>query len=90
MFSLLINLYIFILDEIKNFWKTVAEISAHCILLVNSTETRMNPDDFKIVKFLSENLFEQSIKDRIILVNTKTTNKKLIEKDEVEFNTWLL
>ena len=70
----------FILDEIRNFWKTVAEISAHCILLVNSTGTRMNPDDFKIVKFLSENPFEQSIKDRIILVNTKTTNKKLIGK----------
>ena len=77
-------------DEIRDFWKSVAEMSVHCILLLNSTGTRMSEHDFKMTKFLSENLFEQSIKDRLILVYTKTNNKKLIEKEEDEVNAWLL
>ena len=64
-------------------------MSVHCIILVNRTGTRMVESDFKMVQFLCENLFDQSIKDRIILVNTNTSNTKLIEKDETEFKSWL-
>jgi len=78
-----------IAKHIRDFWSTVAEISVHCILLVNSTGTRMGEFDFRLAEFLCTSIFEQSIKDRILLVNTKTQNPKLLEKDENEFKTWL-
>ena len=57
-------------EEIEAFWKAIAEISVNCILLVMDG-SKFVADEVKMVKFVCQNLFEDSLSDRVLLVITK-------------------
>ena len=59
-----------IAEEIEAFWKAIAQISVNCILLVTDG-SRFALEEVKMVEFVCQNLFEDSLNDRVLLVITK-------------------
>ena len=64
----------------------MAEYSFHYLLLVTSAG-RFEADEVRMVKFLCENLFESSLRDRVILVVTTSPQNHVEDKEEAQH--WL-